>query len=250
MDPIREATDQEAGPLMAMMEKMSPRPTHRRSPLPGLALLALMSLSSCTHWFFSGIPTPQRTRPVARIETRGGVEYGATTRHGILFLGRTATSGPCRVHYYLGRTPVVEDGVIEPAGGIYYRAAIDLKHQNVHLIDRDVTADDQLMAIRFEGDDDDSRIDVEMVAETAAVSGDLLVDPGLDLPVGTGLFTWGPKSDLLFVGLVAAEMELDGQSYLSFAGVDRARESLITATQHPSNPSVVHRPDGISVIRR
>ena len=76
--------------------------------------LAMAISTSCTHHLLSGVPLPDRSRPVAMIETRGGVEYGATTTEGILFLGRTATEGPCRVHYFLGgrATPMIEDGEI------------------------------------------------------------------------------------------------------------------------------------------
>ena len=82
---------------------MTPRRTHR------LLALALPLLGGCSGWFFSGVPYPDRTRPVVRIETRGGVEYGAATAVGVLFLGRTAASGPCRVRFFLGEQPLVCD---------------------------------------------------------------------------------------------------------------------------------------------
>ncbi|MFO0275767.1 MAG: hypothetical protein ACK533_00665, partial [Planctomycetota bacterium] len=79
-------------------------------------------LSGCATWFFSGEDRIDRSRPVALVETTGGVEYGATTEFGVLPLGRTATSGPCRVHYFLGPTRVIESGTLDAAGGMHVAA--------------------------------------------------------------------------------------------------------------------------------
>ena len=79
-----------------------------------IVLAALcVATAGCVSWFFSGEPTVDRSQPVAVVQTTEGVEHAATTEFGVLFLGRTATEGPCRVHYYLGPTPMVEDGTID-----------------------------------------------------------------------------------------------------------------------------------------
>ena len=82
------------------------------------ACAALLILPACTAHLFSSVDVVDRSRPVVRIETRGGTEFGAATELGILFLGRTATEGPCRIHYWLGPDPVTTDGTIEHAGAV------------------------------------------------------------------------------------------------------------------------------------
>ncbi len=213
--------------------------------------LAALILSGCTGHLFSPIDFPDRSRPVVRIETRAGVEYGATTKEGILFLGRTAQTGPCRVHYFLGPTPVVEDGEIEHLGGVYFRANIDLKHQNVNLLNRPLSPDDQLIAVVW------AHTDVTYVPVTLAqgdsIQGDLLKDPGQRFPVGTPLFIYHPVEDkYYFVGLIAAEAVLTNENgssekFVAFTGIDRLREMYLTQSPYTVPRKVKHRPDDISV---
>ena len=95
-------------------------------------LLCVLStvLASCAGYLFSrAMVPPDRTRPVVRIETKDGVEYGAATTEGILFLNQRGSSGPCRVHYFLGHRLMVDSGEILPFGGVYHEASIDLKHR-------------------------------------------------------------------------------------------------------------------------
>src|SRR5262245_34707430 len=95
------------------------------------AVALLPCLSGCSEWFFSGESWIDRTRPVALVETTGGIELGATTELGVLTLGRSATDGPCRVRYFLGPTPMVETGTLAAASDTFTRAEIDLKTQLV-----------------------------------------------------------------------------------------------------------------------
>ena len=113
---------------------------------PGVLAAALL-LTGCTEWFFSGEHYMDRSRPVALVETTGGVELGATTEFGILTLGRSATEGPCRVRYLLGPTPLVDDGQLESTGSVFTRAEIDLKHQAARVFDRAPSADDDLVVM-------------------------------------------------------------------------------------------------------
>lgn len=208
--------------------------------------------SACfSHSLFSGVPYPDRSRPVARIETRGGVEFGATTTEGILFLGRTANDGPCRVHYFLGETPMVEDGEIRHLGGVLYLADIDLKHQSVGLLEREATNDDELYAMVHAGG---SAPDVNVrLANNDDIEGDVLAWPGGSLPPGSPVFA-DTADGLKLVGLVSGEVRVVGGSsegrYLTFAGSDRIREALATPRVHPVAPTVKHRPDDISLLKK
>ncbi|MEM7202529.1 MAG: hypothetical protein AAF628_19815 [Planctomycetota bacterium] len=216
----------------------------------GILLLPLLALSGgCAHGLFSGVEYPDRSRPVARIETRGGVEFGATTAEGVLFLGRTAIEGPCRVHYFLGPKPtiMVENGTIEPAGGIYYRADMDLKTQAAPVLERSVETDDDLIAVLHMGSD--TREVPVRLARTEGVTGDVLEWPGESLPAGTGLFCRIDER-LHFVGLVAGEASLsDATRFLVYTGIDRLREALAKPQPFPREDRIIHRPDDISVIK-
>lgn len=214
------------------------------------ALLTL-ALCSCTAHLFSGVPMPDHSRPVVRIETRGGVEYGAATSEGIVFLGYTAKAGPCRVHYFLGSTPVVEDGLIEPLGGVLARVDVDLKQQCAPLLGRDPSEQDELVALVHAG------MSVQelpvRLAHGAQVAGDLIEWPGRTLPAGTGIFVRADDR-WSFVGLVSGEAEVERagvkQRYCTFAGADRLREALATPRHWPLQQSVKHRPDDISLVKR
>ncbi len=210
-------------------------------------LLLCLLACSCTAHLFSTAPMPDRNRPIARIETRGGIEYGATTREGILFLGRTAQAGPCRVYYWLGPTLVVEDGYIEPAGSILYNAKIDLQTNNIHVLPRDLMQADRIFAMVF-SPEGVSEVPVKL-AQGENFAGDILENPGQPLPPGAGLFLRDERQKLLFVGLVSAEINIGSDKYVAFAGTDRMREALMVPKLYPEVPEPKYRPDGISIVR-
>ena len=85
---------------------------------PGLAALAL--LAGCTG-------TRTLKHPVLEIRTAGGSELGVTTEYGVVFLGRTARSGPVHVIAWFGDGPGLEASVIEPIGGGLYTAETDIR---------------------------------------------------------------------------------------------------------------------------
>jgi hypothetical protein len=212
------------------------------------ALAGLLALGACAspgHLFSSYASAyPDQSRPVARIETRGGVELAATTSEGVLLLGRTAQAGPCRVHYFLGETPMVDDATIEPWGGVFFRADLDLKHQRAPLLGREVTDDDRLVALHHDGRST-TRIAVSR-ARDARVQGDVLAWPGRALAAGTPVFV--EDADVLrFVGLVAGEVALGSDRFLVCTGLDRLREALATPRLQPQPEYVKYRPDDIAV---
>ena len=84
------------------------------------------------------------------------------------------------------------------------------------------------------------------------LAGDLLLDPGVELPGGATLLCRGPKQESLFVGLIAGTAEVDrgptSGRYYVFAGVDRVREMLAIPTDYPVDMVPKFRPDGITVL--
>ncbi len=83
------------------------------SPSLSRAALALLlsGLAGC-----SGMRT--LSDPTLLVETTGGRELGAATDYGIVFLGRTARSGPVSITAWFGDGPNLEKTVIEPVGPI------------------------------------------------------------------------------------------------------------------------------------
>ena len=224
-------------------------PPMRRSLVAMIAVPLLLASGACTGWLFSGVQYPSQERPVVRIETQKGVELGAATTDGILFLGRTAQSGPCRVLYYLGPTPLEESGVIRPAGGVYFRAEIQLKHQSAPLLAREPTPEDPLVAMVFAGRE---VLTLPLrLWRGDGVAGSLLEWPGRPLPAGTPVFT-PIDGRYHLVGLVAGKATIDSggqqRELLVYAGMDRLREMLHAPTVYPPPKEVIFRPDDIWTI--
>ena len=213
--------------------------------------IAACLLSGCTQTLFSGVPQPDHSNPVMLVETTGGVEYAAGTDAGVLFLGRTATEGPCAVHYLLGPTPMVDDGVIEPAGGVFRRAAIDLRVPFAHLLPRPLRTDDDIRAMWLEGYTVQS-VPVRL-ARGDGLEGDLLEWPGQSLPAGAGLFVPTSGNHWAFAGLVSGEATLEQprstRRLLTFAGYDRLRDMLATPRSHLRTPEIKYRRDNIQIVR-
>jgi len=224
-----------------------------RSLRAGGALAAVVLLApGCVSWFFSGVPEVDRNRPVALIETTGGVEYGATTEFGVLCLGRTAQNGPCRVHYFLGPTPMVEDGTMQPTGSPLYRAKIDLRTQHLRVHDRPLVATDRLVAMYTPAGTDTVTVSVQLLRDEG-LDGDLLQAPSQPLPAGASLLL-DSSAGLRFCGLITGKGTLTDQrgnrEFYTFAGLDRLRELLAVPEPHPPDYHFRHRVDDITVPER
>jgi hypothetical protein len=227
---------------------------HYRADMRSLCVLVLAPLlSGCATWFFSGEDRIDRSRPVALVETTGGVEYGATTEFGVLTLGRTATSGPCRVHYFLGPTPVIESGTLDPAGGVFTRATIDLKTQAARANDRPLRPEDELR-VMWTPDGQRERSVRVALARADGVRGDVLAAPDEPLPTGATVLRLAEDGKWQFAGLIAARASLAGSAsdgeYYVFAGLDRIRELLARPERHPIDVTPKFRADDIRVDRR
>lgn len=216
------------------------------------ALALLPWLTGCTAWLFSGESWIDRSRPVALIETTGGIELGATTEFGVLTLGRSATTGPCRVHYFVGPTPLVETGELLTTGSAFTRAEIDLKTQHLRALDRPLTRDDALQ-VMWTPDGRSTRSVSVRLAELPNATGDLLADPGDALPTGATLLCRGDDGEFQFAGLIAMRATIqDGgntQAVYGFAGLDRVREMLAVPSRHPVDIAPKYRTDDISVMK-
>ena len=225
-----------------------------RCKVAALAIISalLATLPSCAEWLFSGQRRVDRSRPVVLLETTGGVEYGAATELGVLSLGRTAKSGPCRVHYFLGPTPIIESGTLHAATQTFVHAEIDLKTQLARILDRGLRKDDDLWVMWTPTGEAVETVAVEL-ARREGIDGDILRDPGVELPGGATLLCRGPRGEALFAGLIAGRATVEsGPSkgrYYVVAGVDRMRELLAIPERFPRDLAPKYRADGISVMK-
>lgn len=216
-----------------------------------LLLLALLPCASCATWFLDRLPKVDRSRPVALVETTAGAELGACTELGVLTLGRAATSGPCRVHYFLGPSPMTDEGTLESTGSVFCRADIDLRTQHLRILERPLRPDDTLVAMFTANGFDVHEVAVQLCRDPG-IEGDVLHAPATPLPAGATVLAETPEG-YRFCGLVSAKAQLQTASgnrdlYL-FAGVDRVRELLAVPTRHPVEYEPRFRPDDITVLK-
>jgi hypothetical protein len=220
--------------------------------VPLLPVALLLPLAGCVGWFFTGEHHIDRSRPVALVETTGGIEFGATTEFGVLTLGRSATDGPCRVHYFLGPTPIVDDGALAATASQFTRAEIDLKTMAVRVCDRAPTAHDRLLAMWTPDGVAVETVPVRL-AQDPGVAGDVLQHPGRDLPAGAAVLVDTIEDGLQFLGLIAGKATLAGdgaaREYYVFAGFDRVREMVAVPEAYPIDLVPKYRLDDITVMK-
>lgn len=89
-----------------------------------LSLACMCALAACAG-------TRQLADPVLEIRSPEGRELGVATDYGVVFLGRTARSGPIDVTAWYGDGPSVEASVVEPLGGGLYTAETEIRLPHV-----------------------------------------------------------------------------------------------------------------------
>jgi hypothetical protein len=210
-----------------------------------------LGCASCATWFLDFLPKVDRSRPVALVETTGGAEFGACTELGVLTLGRAATQGPCRVHYFLGPTPMTEDGTLQTASPVFCRADIDLATQHLRILERPLQPADKLVAMYTRDGQDVVEVPVQLCRDPG-IEGDVLQAPAQELPAGAAVLI-ELKDGFRFCGLVSARAEFQGagshRAVYLFEGVDRVREMLAQPTSHPVEYVPRFRPDDITVLK-
>ena len=91
------------------------------------ALWALpLLLASC-------VGTRTLADPTLVIRTDAGTELGVSTDYGVIFLGRTASSGIIDMTVWFGDGPSIEKSAIEPLGGDLFTAETEIRLPNVPL---------------------------------------------------------------------------------------------------------------------
>jgi hypothetical protein len=85
--------------------------------------------------------------PTLVIQTSGGLELGVSTDYGIVFLGRTARSGPVKVTAWFGDGPNIEKTIIEPVGNGLYTAETEIRLPVVEMTFDDPHPGEQLLVV-------------------------------------------------------------------------------------------------------
>jgi len=142
--------------------------------------------------------------PTLLIQTEGGRELGVSTDYGVVFLGRTASSGDVDMTVWFGDGPSIEKSAIEPLGGDLYTAETEIRLPSVPLSFDDPVPGDILTVVGREGSTVWSE-DVKVLSNPR-VYGVLLEVPqmmrGRADQVGAGVYSI-PEGDLSKMRLVA-----------------------------------------------
>lgn len=206
------------GPVRSLEAGPSPRATTMSRTLAALCIALLAP--ACTG-------TRKLVDPTLRIETEAGSELGVSTTYGLVFLGRTATSGYVEIEAMFGDGPDLESSVVEPIGGGLYTAETEIRLPSVRLhFDTPSPGDELLVAGR---DGDRSWESTVTVRRDPRVWGLLLDVPrqldGHEDQVGAGVYWVNPddEHDRRLVGLVSGTVKVidaDGGSrrYLAVVG--------------------------------
>ncbi|MDZ4771779.1 MAG: hypothetical protein SGI72_01455 [Planctomycetota bacterium] len=110
-----------------------------------LRALALVLLLPALNAACQGVRT--LSDPTLVIETSGGSELGVSTDYGVVFLGRTARSGPAEITAWFGDGPNIEKTVNEPVGNGVYTAETEIRLPTVEMSFDDPRVGSELVVI-------------------------------------------------------------------------------------------------------
>jgi len=212
--------------------------------LPGLLLA---SLSAC--YSTAGIKQPGGN-PIVQIHTPTGIELGAATDYGVIFLGRKAKSGTIQFTVWYADGPSLEEGVIEPIGPDLYTTTAEIQMPVTPVSFREPRAGTR---VTVRGLNENGPYEIKaVIARDPRVEGILLAlngdlaDLGDD-QLGAGVYL--PEDHVLsLLGLVSGRLTLqatDGSTneYITVLG-PRETWRLVTHHRNRDRPRRwVHRPD-------
>ena len=205
-----------------------------------------LALAACTT-----ARAPYLMMPVVGIETTRGRELGVATDDGIVFLARTADSGPAKVLFFLDEAPVIEPGEIHVAANGMARVDLEVPIASVPISLEPLTPGEPLLLIGLDG---------EMVfqLEVNAVAGGPIEGTAIDWPagfeirpefVGAGVFRRGDEG-IALVGLLKATATMDdGRRVLLLAGLPELRQMLSDPRRAVPVLDVRYRADGARTVR-
>ncbi|MBM3986841.1 MAG: hypothetical protein FJ294_02665 [Planctomycetes bacterium] len=197
----------------------------------------------------------QGTRKLADplIEVRGpeSTELGVATDYGLVFLGRSARSGPVDVTAWFGDGPSTEQAVVEPLGGGLFTAEPEIRFPRVPISFQTPPPGTRLLLIGRVG-----RVrwqeEVEVLSD-ARVEGLLVRAPqrlATTPAEGAGLFIVNPlaEHELKLVGLISGRIELESADgakveYLAAFGPDQLWRLVAHRRNDSKRRKFVYRDD-------
>jgi len=189
--------------------------------------------------------------PTLLIQTEGGRELGVSTEYGVVFLGRTASSGDVDMTVWFGDGPSIEKSAIEPLGGDLFTAETEIRLPSVPLSFDDPTPGDILTIVGREGGTVWSE-DV-LVLEDPRVYGLLLAVPekmrGRNDQIGAGIYSIpnGELSEMRLVGIASGVITLsnaDGdREYLAAYGPQQLWRLVTHRRDHNRRKPWIYRED-------
>lgn len=197
----------------------------------------------------------QGTRKLADplIEVRGpeATELGVATDYGIVFLGRSARSGPVEVTAWFGDGPSTEQAVVEPLGGGLFTAEPEIRFPRVPIAFDTPAPGTRLLLVGRVGRERWQE-EVEVLADPR-VEGLLVRVPArlsTTTAEGAGLFVVNPlaEHELKLVGLISGRIALeaaDGKQveYLAAFGPDQLWRLVAYRRDYPKRRKFVYRDD-------
>jgi hypothetical protein len=213
----------------------------RQNALWALPLL----LASC-------VGTRTLADPTLVIRTDSGTELGVSTDYGVIFLGRTASSGMIDMTVWFGDGPSIEKSAIEPLGGALFTAETEIRLPNVPLSFDDPSPGDVLTVMGRNSSGVWSE-DVQVLSDPRAF-GLLLEIPEpmrgeLD-QVGAGVYSIpnGDLSEMRLVGIASGIITITSESgaekeYLAAYGPQQLWRLVTHRRDHNRRKPWVYRED-------
>lgn len=212
-----------------------------------LSGLLLTALTAC--YSSPGVVEPMG-QPIVQLHTPAGIELGAATDFGVVFLGNKARSGPVEFTVWYSDGPSLEEGVIEPVGAGLYTATAEITLPITPLSFRQPPAGTHV-TVRGRKDYGPYEIDAVVVVDPRVEGILLALNEGLgaldDDQLGAGVYVPDDNVESL-LGLVSGRLTLqaaDGTSreYITVLG-PRETWRLVTHYRNRDRPRRwVHRPD-------
>ena len=195
--------------------------------------------------------TRQLADPLFEVRGPESTELGVATDYGLVFLGRSARSGPVDVTAWFGDGPSTEQAVVEPLGGGLFTAEPEIRFPRVPISFETPPPGTRLVLIGRVGRERWQE-EVEVLAD-ARVEGLLVRVPkrlATTPAEGAGLFTVNPlaKHELKLVGLVSGRIELESAEgtrveYLAAFGPDQLWRLVAYRRDDPKRRKFVYRDD-------
>lgn len=189
--------------------------------------------------------------PVVQVRTEAGTELGVTTDYGVVFLGRTARSGPVEITAWFGDGPSVEGSTIEPVSTDLCTAEVEIELPSVPLLFVD-PGPGEFVAVQGRTEAGPWR-EVTTIASDPRVYGLIIEMPealrGRDDQLGAAVFRYidDDRERLQLYGLVSGRLVLETdqgeKEYATVVGPDQLWRIVTLRRHYPRRKPQVYRDD-------